>query len=128
MKRVLVMGDEGVGKTTIIERIGEEWSNGRWGLLFSSKEGRQIQLYFEESKPRGDADILAVIFVFDITKRQSFNRIKEYYYPEFQRLNPRSEVFSLLVSNKLDLESQRTVMLDEVLLFTNTDRRVCLRN
>ena len=57
-----------------------------------------------------------VIFVYSITDRKSFNNIKE-WSEDIEKYGP-SNVYKILVGNKIDLESKRKVSLEEGEIFS----------
>ena len=61
-----------------------------------------------------------VIFVFDITNRQSFKEIENVIYPHFQSLENNGDNFiNVLVGNKLDVKFERTVTYEEGDIFAD---------
>ena len=55
----------------------------------------------------------AVLLVYDISVRESFENVKNFYSKEKKNKSKNSSIIILLVGNKIDLESQRTVTYEE---------------
>lgn len=82
--KLLVVGDEGVGKSTFIDRIADLCEDGVYRIRFSGQNSAEhIELEVIENQlpqfefGRSEVGIIAVMYIFDVTNYQSFNKIKE---------------------------------------------------
>ena len=126
--KYIILGDAGVGKTSIIKRksedtftssymstIGVDYINLKmkhcnynlniavWDTAGQEKFKNIINVYY-----RG---ITAAIVVFDITDINSFNNVKE-WIEEIKSCSP--NCYIMIVGNKIDLESQRQVYPEHI--------------
>ena len=54
----------------------------------------------------------AILLVYDISNKESFDRIKQYFYPKIKELC-KKDIPILLLGNKLDKENEREVSIEE---------------
>ena len=125
--KVFLIGDNDVGKSSILKQfIDNEFDDINYcviGIDFRSicLEINNLPVKLIIWDPAGQArfrDITRlyyknthlVIFVYSITDRKSFNNIKE-WSEDIEKYGP-SNVYKILVGNKIDLESKRKVSLE----------------
>lgn len=126
--KVLLLGDTGVGKSSLILRYTEE--------TFNSKLVNSIGVDFKMKKKEIDGKIIkvqiwdtagherfrsitysyyrganAIIIVFDITNKKSFLSITE-WLKQIEK-HAKENVFKFLVGNKSDLAEERKVTFEE---------------
>ena len=131
--KTLLIGDSHVGKSSIILQYIEEKyddvysctigvdykfvsiniNNKLVKLLLWDTAGQErfrsiIQLYYRNTN--------AIILVFNITDRKSFNNLK-YWLDEINKNLP-DYTIKILVGNKSDIENERNVSSEEALLFS----------
>jgi small GTP-binding protein len=127
--KILLLGDSKVGKTALVNRIVEEnFSPSYYQTLvfdfklknYKSKFEEIIKLYFFDiggdkrfeklsSVYFKNADV--VFLVFDITNRQSFENLENWYNKVISKVNYNHKM--CLIGTKLDLEKERKVTYDE---------------
>lgn len=125
--KVVLLGESGVGKTSIITQFTEEFfseeQQSTTGATFSSKEvmclGDQRKLKFEIWDTAGQEkyralskmfykDAAAAILVYDITRKTSFDEIKNYWANEIKEYSPKKIVLAI-AANKSDLYENEQV-------------------
>ena len=130
--KVVLLGESGVGKTSIILRfINNIFSKNQVSTIlatFSSKrisynDNKDIILYniwdtagqekFRSIAKINYKDAGVIILVFDITNQNSFENIKEYWYPEVKENAPEHAIIAL-VAAKCDLIEELEVNFEEV--------------
>lgn len=127
--RLLLLGDSTVGKSCILSRYGEDYFNSssittigidfRSRLIVSNLETYRVQIWDTagQEKYRGLISAYyrnthAIILVYDITNRDSFNNLK--YWLEQVELNcNRPPLAYLLLANKRDKSKDRQVSIEE---------------
>ena len=118
--KILLIGESGVGKTSIINQYIEETfkedqetsagasfstkklelKNGNlvtleiWDTAGQEKFRALTQLFYKESS--------AAILVYDITRKDSFEQIKEYWFNQVKEKSPNNVIIAL-AANKIDL-------------------------
>ncbi len=120
--KLLLMGDSGVGKSSILLRFtedrfqGEQVHNATIGVDFKVKfvtaeGGERIKLSIWDTAGQERFRSLTstyyrgahgVILVYDITSRESFVNIKNIWVPQLQRYAELGEMTLMIVANKLD--------------------------
>ncbi|MBN1216241.1 MAG: DUF4268 domain-containing protein [Candidatus Lokiarchaeota archaeon] len=123
----LILGGEGaVGKTSIVKRFTEGTFRDNYkatiGTSISKKECKfdgfdslvrfviwdlAGQPQFKRIRPSYLAESGAGILVFDVSNRESFENIKN-WYNEIKKSAPQ-DIFLIIVGNKIDLENERVV-------------------
>ena len=124
--KIVLIGESGVGKTSIINQYVEETfkedEESSAGASFSTKKlylknGNQItleiwdtagqekfraltQLFYKEAS--------AAILVYDITRKDSFNQIKEYWIKQVKEKSS-NDVIIAIAANKIDLFDKEEV-------------------
>ena len=135
--KVITLGESGVGKTAIINRFAnntfDENSMATLGINIISKE---IKLDNEKIIPIKVIDtagqekykaltksyfknIDAVLFVFSIDKKVSFNNIKDWIKIFDENHNDKDGILKYLVGSKSDLDREREIDIDLVNQFIN---------
>lgn len=125
--KIPFVGDGGVGKTSIISRLmGEAFSQSYLmtiGANFFVKKMKVdqtevgVQLWdtagqqrFTSLRPMFYKGSFAVVLVYDITRRETFNNL-QHWLNEIQRETPDATIS--ILGNKIDLEDQRLVSTGE---------------
>ena len=130
--KVVLLGESGVGKTCLLSRfinyIYDEHTNANVTAAFSAKTmkfdffgGKEIRFDLWDTagveKYRSitkflykDAQI--VILVYDITRKESFNEIKDYWYEQIKENCPKNIIIGL-AGNKCDLYKNEEVTEEE---------------
>lgn len=63
--------------------------------------------------PLPNADV--ILLVFDVTSEDSFNCIKEYWYPQVKENAPENAIIALaLIASKCDLKDDYNIDMDEI--------------
>jgi small GTP-binding protein len=131
-EKVIVIGDSSVGKTSILNRyINDKFSDNlkpTIGCDHYEKEltldGKKIKLSIWDTAGQERFRGLAasyykrakcVILVFDITKRESFERL-DFWRDELMNFGE-DGILVVCIGNKSDLQEQRTVTPDEIQTF-----------
>jgi Ras-related protein Rab-1A len=128
--KLILGGDGAVGKTSIVKRFTENTFKKNYkatiGTSISKKECHfeglnsmvrfviwdlAGQPQFKRIRPSYLANSGAGILVFDVTDRESFNNIKN-WYREIRKDAP-SNIFLILAGNKIDLKDSREVSHSE---------------
>jgi len=129
--KVVLLGESGVGKTSIITQFTKNQFNSRvetsvsanfiskvvdfpeinksikfdiWDTVGQEKYRSLAKIFYKDAK--------IIVFVFDITKRKSFDAIKDFWYNETQNNADNNPIFAL-VGNKIDLYNNRDIDIDE---------------
>ena len=126
--KLIVIGDENVGKTSIINRLKKNQFTGDYeptvGLDFQSmpifidEQNITLLLYdtagqekYRSLIPLYTKDAHIILFIYDISNYNSFTNIEKWYY-SLNNVN-KEEVVFILVGNKLDLIEERQVKEEE---------------
>ena len=123
--KVTLVGDSGVGRSSIIGRYisgifiddSVSSSGSNYSQKIYEKNNKKVRLNIwdtagqEKFRSLGrnfykDAFIICIIF--DITNKQSFDNVKEIWYPEIQKYGEKYNILSL-VGNKCDLYEDEEV-------------------
>ena len=128
--KVVLLGETGVGKTSIISRyVTNEFSNILISTTGASYTTKKLQIDPEhiikfqiwdtagQERFRSLTKIFyqnssVIILVYDITRRDSFDKIKEYWIKEIKE-NVSADIILALAANKNDLYENETVSLEE---------------
>jgi len=128
--KLSVIGDQGVGKTSMVQRfvhgIFQADYKATIGTFISKKECKFDELntsvrfmiwdlagqpQFERLWPDYITDSRAGIIVFDITNRESFDQVMKWYKIITEVALP--DIILILVGNKVDLKTTRIISIDE---------------
>lgn len=117
--RILVLGEPGVGKSTLVQRVAEKCEDRRYRMFFQAGDEPQtsklVEVELLECKSATlDSSVVGVIYVIDTTDRNSFEQIKEVHVPAHTVPGHRSKDLTLLISTKTDLQEMRKVSTEEV--------------
>jgi Ras-related protein Rab-1A len=132
MYKVVIIGNAFTGKTSIFKRFVDDEYNENYsctiGVDFKFKtiqtdtEKIKLQIWDTAGEERHKSltnafyrGSYAVIFVYDITDIESFKNV-EYWLQDFNNSNS-NNALKLLVGNKTDLDSKRTVKTDDAIEF-----------
>ena len=126
--KLIVIGDENVGKTSIINRFKTNQFTGDYeptvGLDFQSipllidNQNVTLLLYdtagqekFRSLIPLYTKDSNIILLIYDTTNPESFNNIEK-WYESLSNVNKEEAIF-VLVGNKIDLTEQRQIKEEE---------------
>ena len=136
--KVILVGDSGVGKTSIISRYINLYNPNpisTTGASYSLKEtvlDNNTKITFEIWDTAGQEKYRSLnkifynnsnicFLVFDITNKESFNNILNFWYKEVYEYNNSNYSFNILfgiIGNKIDLNKYKKVDDDEVKKFS----------
>ncbi|XP_051912520.1 uncharacterized protein LOC127594795 [Hippocampus zosterae] len=122
--KFIVIGDTGVGKSCLVlqfiegkMRLAHDVTIGvEFGAKMVKVDGKDIKLQIWDTAGQENfrsitrsyyRSAIGALLVFDITRRETFNHLKNWLEEVNQNGNPYMTI--LLVGNKTDLESQRKV-------------------
>ncbi len=133
--KTILVGDSGVGKTSIIGRYIKKYNpkeKATIGASFTNKpeivNGKEIlfeiwdtagQERFRSINSIFYQDAYICILVYDITKRKSFDSIKDYWYNAVKENGTPNMIFHV-AGNKIDLFDNEEVDKDEVKKYCET--------
>ena len=133
--KVILVGDSGVGKTSIIGRYLNRYSaeqRSTIGASYSNKSEKidNYQINFDIWDTAGQERFRSVntifykeayicIMVYDITKEESFQSIKEYWY-NIVTENSLNEIIFGIAGNKIDLYEEEKVNQEEAKNFSDS--------
>lgn len=139
--KVVLLGESGVGKTSIVQRFAKgefkEENKATLGAVFLSKildiPGTGTSVKFQiwdtagQEKYRSLAsmyyqDAAAAILVYDITKRNTFEGIS-YWFTELQKNAP-EKIKIAIAANKADLVEQEAVSTHEAKTFADSHQAI----
>lgn len=119
-----LLGDTGVGKSSLLaEKFSDEYQPTVCvNQYITTQEWRDCiawdssghEMYAYAVNPRlSTANVDAVVFVFDLTNKESLTNIKKIWLPLVQKKKANSNNLLFLVANKSDLVDQRQVLDEE---------------
>ena len=133
--KVILVGDSGVGKTSIIGRYLNKYTaeqRATIGASYSNKTQMvdKYQLNFDIWDTAGQERFRSVnsifykeayicIMVYDITKEESFQSVKEYWYNTVKE-NAIDEIIFGVAGNKIDLYEEEKINQEEVKKFCDS--------
>ena len=133
--KVILVGDSGVGKTSIIGRYLNKYTAEQRATIGASYSNKtqivdKYQLNFDIWDTAGQERFRSVnsifykeayicIMVYDITKEESFQSVKEYWYNTVKE-NAIDEIIFGVAGNKIDLYEEEKVNQEEVKKFCDS--------
>ena len=140
MTKVVILGDTGVGKTSLIQ-VKEKGSMGDQLATIQPTEVHFTQIVndtsvevaiwdtpgqynFRNMVKNFLRDSVGIVFVFDITNLESFSNLDEWYSFVTEAIHPQ---FFVLVQNKTDLEDERDVSEREAQEWANNHHMTIIR-
>jgi small GTP-binding protein len=121
--KIIILGDSGVGKTSIFHALSEGEYSDNWGttytpdsiklhynnilILLNDTVGQEAyrsicQNYYREPQ--------IVIFVFDINRMETFMNIPDWQQEVIKRNDPKYPIKYYLIANKRDLRPNRSLL------------------
>ena len=128
--KIVIIGESGVGKTSLLSRyLFNTFSSDRPTTISATyasktvtiKDEKEIKLQlwdtagqeaFRSLSKLFYTNAAGIIIVYDITRKDSFEEIKNFWYPEVKKEAP-SEVKLAIVGNKFDLYENEKVSKEE---------------
>ena len=133
--KILTLGDQSVGKSSIVLRYsdnkfsdtflstigvdskrkiikikGEKVKVSIWDTAGQEKFQNIVKQYYNGAN--------GILLIFDITSRKSFNKIDFWYNDLIDRIK-KDEIIIYLVGNKVDLEENRQITIEEAEKYAN---------
>ena len=137
--KVVLLGEPGVGKTCIITRfISDEFSANTISSMCAQfltksvdfidvKKTIKFEIWDTAGQERFHSlakifyrDAKVICLVYDVTIKQSFEKMKSYWYQNEVKLNAEGNPFFAVVGNKFDLYESRQVQDEEALEFAKS--------
>ena len=133
--KVVIVGESGVGKTCIIERLCEYlFTQAKVSIIGAANESAKVtvgettldldiwdtagqELYRSLNKIFYKNAKIAIL-VYDITKKTSFEEMKNYWFEQIKKVNGDDAVIGI-AGNKCDLYDKEEVSEDEAKEFAN---------
>ncbi|EDR26906.1 hypothetical protein, conserved [Entamoeba dispar SAW760] len=128
--RMLIVGDQSVGKTTFIKKFTLQDPTGHDFMSAITTRFEMEKIKYEiimidwgfynkllQTNPAISRTIEAILIVYDITNEESFQNIHRKYYPLIN--NKFSDVTGVIIGYKTDLEAQRKITMDDALTLTD---------
>ena len=106
--KVAILGDSQVGKSSFLKCLSSNNDDPNYLELqqIDIKKKQQILLFqfkkVSESEKEWIAASTCIILMFDVTNKQSFDKIKNHYFPLI-KMHLDTSSFAILIGNKLDL-------------------------
>ena len=133
--KIALLGNAGVGKTSIIQRYtsniftpglmsttGASYSN---KIVHLNDTILQLDLWDTAGQEKYRSlgrnfyrDAYIIIFVYDITRKESLEGLKEIWYPDLKKFGEKYNILAV-VGNKSDLYEKEEVNEDEARAFAN---------
>ena len=128
--QIIMIGESGVGKTSLIRRYTNNIFNSNHletiGIEFYSREERinnkVIQIKFWDTAGQEIFHSLTknfyrkadgIIIVYDITNKESFERVQDWIKSVYDNTETYKEIQMIIVGNKIDLEEKREVRKED---------------
>ena len=135
--KVVLVGEASVGKTSIIQRYIDnsfsENNSSTIGLSYVSKKlsidkkNFRLDIWDTAGQERYRAltkvffvDSQICILVFDITKKQTFEDIKNFWIKELENVSSSNNIILGLVGNKCDLSDNEEIIDSEIINYAQT--------
>ena len=135
--KVVLVGEASVGKTSIIQRFIDnhfsENNSSTIGLSYVSKKltidkkNFRLDIWDTAGQERYRAltkvffvDSQICILVFDITKKQTFEDIKNFWIKELENVSSSNNIILGLVGNKCDLSDNEEIIDSEIINYAQT--------
>ena len=137
--KVVLLGEPGVGKTCIITRfISDEFNANTISSMSAQfltksvdfidvKKTIKFEIWDTAGQERFHSlakifyrDAKVICLVYDVTIKQSFEKMKSYWYQNEAKLNAEGNPFFAVVGNKFDLYESRQVQDEEALEFAKS--------
>ncbi|KAL9653055.1 hypothetical protein ABK040_006276 [Willaertia magna] len=127
MMKVVVVGSQGVGKTSLVQRFVNDVFTNRSeptiGADFLQRvvlvDGQQVKLNLWDTagqekfrSPIYYREATAILIVYDITSMESFQMLDKTWIRDLREKAP-PEAILVLIGNKLDMQEKRQVSFDE---------------
>ena len=141
--KVVLLGEPGVGKTCIINRFSYDEFNERTVSSISAqfitktiefkdlKKSIKFEIWDTAGQEKFHSlakifyrDAKVICLVYDITLRDSFEKMKSFWYEQEVLLNADGQPIFAVVGNKFDLYESREVNDDEALEFAKSIRAI----
>ena len=141
--KVVLLGEPGVGKTCIINRFSYDKYNDRTVSSISAQfitktidiksVNKSIRYEIWDTAGQEKFHSLAKIFykdakviclVYDITLKESFEKMKSYWYEQEVLLNADEQPIFVVVGNKFDLYEKKQISDEEALDFAKSIRAI----
>jgi len=133
--KLIMIGDENVGKTSIISRFKSDKYSGKYeptlGLDFQSKsiiiDNKNVKLLlydtagqekFRALVPLYTKEAKIIFFVYDITNYDSFLNIEK-WFNSLSNIN-KDEIIFFIIGNKIDLINERKVPTEEAKMYAES--------
>ena len=128
--QIIMIGESGVGKTSLIKRYTNNIFNSNHletiGIEFYNREERinnqiiQIKIWdtagqeiFHSLTKNFYRKADGIIIVYDITNKESFEKVQDWVKSVYDNSDNYKEIQMIIVGNKLDLEEKREVSKEE---------------
>lgn len=134
--KLVIIGDSGVGKTSIVKRFVDNEFEPSFvatiGIDFKIKTigGTRIKIWDTAGQEQFKAITSAyyrgakgIIFVYDVTNKESFEHIGSVWLPEVKKFTDDSETIFMLVGNKIDLGPAK-VSIQEAEIFAKSNNMI----
>ena len=135
--KVVLVGEASVGKTSIIQRYIDnsfsENNSSTIGLSYVSKKlsidkkNFRLDIWDTAGQERYRAltkvffvDSQICLLVFDITKKQTFEDIKNFWIKELENVSSSNNIILGLVGNKCDLSDNEEIIDSEIINYAQT--------
>lgn len=127
--KLVFVGDSGVGKSSLLLRFTSDTFNGTpvtIGVDFKKKpvtvRDKRLDLTIWDTAGQEKFRTLTttyyreaagIIFVYDVTRRETFKNLQDAWFEEVQVYSPTQDFVSIIVGNKVDQESEKVVTKEE---------------
>lgn len=136
--KILLVGDSGVGKSSLLVRFTENHFQDAtaptigvdFRLKFVDAQDTRVKLSIWDTAGQERFRTMtssfyrgaqAVIYVYDVTRRETFEGLSEVWLPEVAMYSTVDRPATMIVGNKVDLESKREVTFAEGTAFARSE-------